>query len=99
MYHHIDWEEHWGDISQTSIDNRVVGWHRLYHERERFYSESITEIKNPGSESMYIWYRNVYYEGVSMFHWTDQNQYIQSDKYHLHSGVQKITINQNSHLP
>ena len=39
MDHHPDLEEHWDKISQTIQDNRVVDWHKLFHEWGHFYSE------------------------------------------------------------
>ena len=61
--HKIDfylyWEEYWGNIFQTSIDNREVDCHRLSHKREKIIPKVITDIQNTGSESMHIRYRNV----------------------------------------
>ena len=31
MDHYIDWEENWGNIFQTILDNMVVDWHKLFH--------------------------------------------------------------------
>ena len=37
--------------------------------RKCFILELMNDIKNPGSESMHIHNKNVYYEGLRMCHW------------------------------
>ena len=66
MDNRLDWEEHCDKIFQTSLDNRVVDWYRLFHEWEHLYSEIHYLHPNPGSESMHSCDINVDYKWVIM---------------------------------
>ena len=67
---YIDWEEHWGNIFQTSLDNSKVDWHRLFINGWIFIMEIITGIQKPGGYFMRIRDINIDPEGVRMYHGT-----------------------------
>ena len=59
-----------GNISQNSLYNMVVDWHRLSHSWKHFILKCITDIQSPGSDSMHTRDSSFDSEGVNIFHWT-----------------------------